>query len=241
MAVSELEASVGQLVRKCPSRSRVFERLSIDYCCGGQVSLLEACQLRDLDPDDVLKELHQCENSQQPDDSLVDVDAMGLTELADHIQETHHAYLKTELPRLDQMTKKVAGVHGEREPRLQKIREAFVEFRNEIEPHMMKEERVLFPMIRQLDCESDLPDFHCGTLTNPIRQMEHEHDQAGETLARMRSESDGFVPPQWACNTYRAMLDGLAELEQDMHQHIHKENNVLFPKTMQLEDQRRGH
>jgi regulator of cell morphogenesis and NO signaling len=134
------------------------------------------------------------------------------------------------------MTEKVARVHGDHEPRLLQTRAAFVALKNELEPHMMKEERILFPMIRQLEASSERQEFHCGSVGNPIRQMEHEHDQAGNALAILNESTDGYTPPEWACNTYRAMLDSLAQLERDMHQHIHKENNVLFPKTLKLEN-----
>ncbi|QDV86197.1 hemerythrin domain-containing protein [Stieleria magnilauensis] len=160
---------------------------------------------------------------------------MSLTELADHIETTHHAYLREELPRLDFMTEKVARVHGDKEPRLLKTREAVVALKAELEPHMMKEEKILFPMVRQLEAATERPESHCGSVGNPIRQMEHEHDQAGNALAILNDSTDGYTPPEWACNTYRAMLDSLAQLERDMHQHIHKENNVLFPKAIQLE------
>jgi len=102
----------------------------------------------------------------------------------------------------------------------------------------MKEERILFPMIRQLDQSAAAPAFHCGSLANPIRQMESEHDDAGSALERLRNCTDGFTPPEWACNTYRAMLDALAELERDMHQHVHKENNVLFPGAIAMEQRK---
>ena len=132
---------------------------------------------------------------------------MTLTELVDHIERTHHAYLREELPRLDVMTEKVARVHGDKEPRLRRVREAFVALKAELDRHMMKEERILFPMVRQLEASLSQSEFHCGSVANPIRQMEHEHDQAGEALAIVHNATDGFVPPEWACNTYRAMLD----------------------------------
>jgi regulator of cell morphogenesis and NO signaling len=133
------------------------------------------------------------------------------------------------------MTEKVSRVHGDNEPRLLQVREAFVALKAELEPHMMKEERVLFPIIRELEATTSKPDFHCGSVANSIRQMEHEHDQAGDALAIIRTATDDFVPPEWACNTYRAMLDALEKLESNMHQHVNKENNVLFPKAIALE------
>ena len=239
MDVMDQQSAVGQWVRQRPSRSRVFDRFGIDFCCGGKISLQTACQRKGVDINEVLQALSD-EQANTDSQGLVDADAMTLSELCDHIEATHHAYLREELPRLDRMTEKVARVHGDKQPKLIAIREAFVALRGELEPHMMKEERVLFPMVRQLEASSQAPGFHCGSIGNPIRQMELEHDNAGEALARIREAADDFVAPDWACNTYRAMLNGLQELEQDMHQHIHKENNVLFPKASALETQAAG-
>ncbi len=234
MQTIDTEATVGQIVRENPSRARVFENHKIDYCCGGKIPLADACRRRDVDPQVIVQQLRQCDAARH-EENTVDANAMTLTELADHIEQTHHAYLRKELPRLDVMTVKVARVHGDKEPRLRQVREAFVALKAELEPHMMKEERILFPMVRQLEASLAQSEFHCGSVANPIHQMEHEHDQAGEALAILREATDDFVPPEWACNTYRAMLDALAQLEADLHQHIHKENNVLFPKTLDLE------
>jgi regulator of cell morphogenesis and NO signaling len=234
MQTLDANTTVGNFVRENPNRARVFESLGIDYCCGGKVSLDQACRKRNLDVDTVLRQIEQSDQSGRSE-SLVDADAMTLTELADHIETTHHAYLKEELPRLDFMTEKVARVHGEHEPRLAQTRQAFLALKTELEPHMMKEERILFPIIRELEQSNGPLQFHCGSVANPIRQMEHEHDQAGNALAILSESTDRYTPPEWACNTYRAMLDSLARLEADMHQHVHKENNVLFPKAIQLE------
>jgi regulator of cell morphogenesis and NO signaling len=237
MQTIDLQANVGELVRQVPNRARVFESHKIDYCCGGKVSLARACEKRGIEAGEVLKQLAANDTAAR-DQPIVDADAMTLTELADHIEQTHHAYLREELPRLEFMTEKVSRVHGDKEPRLLQVREAFVALKAELEPHMMKEERVLFPIIRQLEASTTTPEFHCGSVANPIRQMEHEHDQAGDALAIIREATDDFVPPEWACNTYRAMIDTLEKLEADMHQHIHKENNVLFPKAIELETAR---
>lgn len=237
MQTIDLQATVGDLVRQVPNRARVFESHKIDYCCGGKVSLARACEKRGIDASEVLKQL-EANDTTDDNQPNVDADAMTLTDLADHIEQTHHAYLKEELPRLDFMTEKVSRVHGDKEPQLLAVREAFVALKAELEPHMMKEERVLFPIIRQLEASTTKPETHCGSVANPIRQMEHEHDQAGDALAIIREATDDFVPPEWACNTYRAMLDALEKLEADMHQHVHKENNVLFPKSIELENAR---
>jgi regulator of cell morphogenesis and NO signaling len=237
MHTLDTEQAVGDFVRQKPNRARVFESLKIDYCCGGKVSLARACEKRGIDVVEVLQAIST--SDEQADlGTLVDVDSMGLTELADHIEATHHAYLREELPRLDAMTEKVARVHGDKDERLFKMRQAFVALKAELEPHMMKEERILFSIVRQLEASPLRQEFHCGSVANPIRQMEYEHDQAGDALAILNESTDAYTPPEWACNTYRALLDSLARLEADMHQHIHKENNVLFPKAIQLEHSR---
>ncbi len=234
MQTIDIQTTVGELVRQVPSRARVFESHKIDYCCGGKIPLADACQRKGLSPDALLQQLSDLDSASN-DQTLIDADAMSLTELANHVEQTHHAYLKEELPRLEFMTEKVTRVHGDNEPRLLKVREAFIALKAELEPHMMKEEQVLFPLIRELEAATSKPEFHCGSVANPIRQMEHEHDHAGDALEIIRTESDDFTPPEWACNTYRAMLDALEELESNMHQHVHKENNVLFPKAIELE------
>ncbi len=226
------EATISSLVTEKPARSRVFEALRIDYCCAGKRTLAQACAAKSLDPASVIELLALADNQPTP---ALNPDTLSLTQLADHIEQEHHAFLRSELPRLDQMTEKVARVHADSDPRLHDVRRAFCALRDELSAHMIKEEQILFPMVRQLDTATTLPHFHCGTLANPIRQMEAEHDNAGAALATMRAATDNYQPPDWACNTYRAMLDGLANLEADMHQHVHKENNILFTKALQRE------
>ena len=169
---------------------------------------------------------------------ITDATAMSLTELADHIEQTHHAYLRAELPRIDAMTEKVATVHGARDARLRQVRETFLELARELSSHMMKEEQILFPLIRQLDTSATAPSFHCGSLANPIRQMESEHTDAESALERLHQLTDDFRPPDCACGTRRAMLDALASLNRDLRDHIHKENDILFPRSLQMENEK---
>jgi regulator of cell morphogenesis and NO signaling len=237
MSTLEITDRIGDIVARRPELSKVFEQSGIDYCCGGKKTLDEACRNEGIDPSAFLSKL---EETSPPDgeEQAVDTAAMSLAELADHIEQKHHAYLRSELPRLDTMIEKVATLHGDREPRLHQLRETFPALAGELSSHMMKEERMLFPMVRQLEASDAAPMFHCGTLANPIRQMELEHDQAGSLLERLREVTNGYTSPEWACNTYRALLDGLAALERDLHQHIHKENNVLFPQALAMEERK---
>ena len=236
MTTFQINDTVGAIVRDHPDLSRFFEQVQVDYCCGGQKTLAEACAKRGIDPQTFLTELETwAATASAPEVNLMD---LSLAELADHIERIHHAYLHTELPRLEKMVTKVAAVHGEKEPRLMQIKDIFLALSAELATHLMKEEQILFPMIRQLEASHTLPTFHCGTIANPVHRMEFEHDEAGTALAQLRQLTDDYTPPEWACNTYRAMLDALATFEQDMHQHVHKENNVLFPRTMEMEQQK---
>jgi regulator of cell morphogenesis and NO signaling len=228
------ENTVGAIVASRPALSRVFEEAGIDYCCGGKKTLGDACRDKGIDVRLILSALEQYESSER-DDSLVDAASMSLTELADHIEETHHAYLRGEFPRLIRLAEKVASAHAGKDPRLNGVRDMLLTLAGELSSHMMKEEHVLFPFVRRLEASKSPVAFHCGSVANPIRQMELEHQDAGDALAKLRELTDDYTPPEWACNTYRAMLDALAHLERDMHQHVHKEDNVLFPRAMERE------
>ncbi len=166
---------------------------------------------------------------------------LSLTALADHIEATHHHYVRAELPRLEGMTRKVAEVHGQHDARLLLVHETFLRLHGEMSAHMQKEEQILFPMIRQLEASDTAPAFHCGTLANPIRVMESEHDFVGAALTTLRELTDGFTAPEWACGTLRTLFDRLATLEEDTHRHVHKENNILFPRAIKREAAKRAH
>jgi regulator of cell morphogenesis and NO signaling len=232
MAEVDMSTAVGTLVANDPSLARVFEELRIDYCCHGNASLASACERHQLDPEQVLQRLNRSEGA-PPDTRNWAV--APLTELCDHIEQTHHAYLRKELPRLDQLTGKVAEVHGTRYPKLHDVKAVFQDLQAELVPHMMKEEQILFPAIRQLEAASQRLSLPFGTVQNPIRMMEHEHDVAGNALGKLHELTNGYQIPRDACNTYCAMLQGLHELELDLHQHIHKENNILFPRAIAQE------
>ena len=158
-----------------------------------------------------------------------------MTELADDIEQTHHAYLRDELPRLRDLVKKVSAVHGQVHPWLTVLGSVYAELVAELDPHMLKEEQILFPMIRELDQATTAPSFHCGNVGNPIRMMEMEHRNAGDALDRMREMTNDYEIPEGACNSFRAMLTGLEHLEADLHLHIHKENEILFSKALEME------
>ncbi len=233
MTTFKLNDTVGEIVRSHPALSRLFEQAQVDYCCGGQRTLAEACAKRGIDVQAFLAQLEDFATT-EPAPTL-NLNALSLTELADHIERLHHAYLHEELPRLEKLVTKVARVHGEKEPRLIQIQQIFLMLAAELTHHLMKEEQVLFPLIRRIEASALLPMSHCGSVANPIRRMEVEHTEAGDALAQLRQLTDDYTPPDWACNTYRALFNALATFEQDMHQHVHKENNLLFPRAIALE------
>lgn len=239
MMTIQASDTVAEVVTRCPSLSRLFEQEGIDYCCGGKKTLDAVCEKKGLKSSELISRLEELAKS-GAEDNVVDADAMSLTELADHIEQTHHAYLREEFPRLNKMTKRVATVHGDKNPSLHEVRDTYLTMSEELLNHLAKEEQILFPMVRQIDASETAPQFHCGSLANPIRQMELEHTEAGSALEKLRTLTDNYTPPDWACNTYRAMFDALAELERDLHQHIHKENNVLFPRAIKMESEKKA-
>lgn len=227
--------SVGMLVAEQPLRAAVFDRFGIDFCCGGKQTLEEACKNGAIDMSEVLSCLMGNDRQVSADTTTVNWLNATLTELTDHIQQTHHAYLKTELPRLQELTDKVARVHGTKDPRLIEVASIFRALQEEVEQHTMKEDMVLFPFIRKLGEGKSLPPAPFGTVANPVACMESEHDKAGEALTHLRNLTDQYTPPEHACMSWRALLSGLEHLDRDLRAHIHKENTILFPKAIQAE------
>lgn len=225
--------TVGEYVKAHPALSKVFEKYGIDYCCGGKKPLKQACLEKGVVLDEVVRALKQAEIGTLEGEELNWQEAT-VTQMTEHLYECHHRYLYNVMPRLSQMADKVASVHGNKDSRLAELARTHDALQEELMTHMAKEEKVLFPYCRELETAEILPQFLCGSIGNPIRVMEIEHAQAGQLLEQMRALTDGYTPPDWACNTYRALLDGLAEMETDIHRHIHEENNVLFPKALQI-------
>lgn len=227
------ETTIGNLVAARPLLARVFESLGIDYCCGGKQTLAAACARLGLEVGTTITLIETTGAAFTAGPPEVDAAAMGLGELADHIVSTHHAYLKQELPRLAEMAERVATKHGWRDARLPELAGTVLALAAEMTDHMRKEETILFPLVRQIEA-GITEGFHCGSIANPIKQMEAEHESAGNLTAKLRLLTDGFTPAADACNTHRALLAGLAGFEADLHRHVHKENNILFPRTLAL-------
>lgn len=231
MPTFDPHATLAELVTSHPGLAADLDRLGLDYCCGGQRRLTDAAEAAGLDLHDVLGQLGSADSQLD----AADWSTMPPAELVDHLETTHHAYLRGALPRLTALADKVATVHGERHPELVEVQRLITTLRADLEPHLLKEEQVLFPMIRELATGTSAPTFHCGTLENPIRVMATEHDAAGELLAQLRPVTGDYNVPDDGCTSYQAFYRGLAELEADTHLHVHKENNVLFPAVLEAE------
>lgn len=217
--------TLGDLVTEDPRRARVLERLGLDYCCNGHRTLGEAAREGGLAAAEVAEALDLPDPEERPD-----WQSLSLTDLVDHILQTHHAYLWDELGPLGSLVDKVYSVHGAGHPELSAIRNDYVALANDLAQHLLKEERILFPEIKAKDSGQG-GELGCG-VEGPIRQMMFEHDDAGELLRRLRAATGDYTPPEDGCESYRQMMYRLEILEQDLHQHIHKENNVLFPRAL---------
>ncbi len=220
-----LDRTLGDLVAERPARARSLERLGIDYCCHGQRTLADATDAAGLDPEAIVMELEAV-----VDDTDADIDHLEPVALVDHILATHHHYLHEELPLLVALAEKVQGVHGSRHPELSRVAAVVTELRDDLEPHLAKEEQILFPAIRRwADGERSFP---FGTLSNPVRMLMLEHDRAGELLEQLREATSAYAAPADGCTSYRMLYTRLEHLEADTHRHVHLENNVLFPAVL---------
>ncbi len=220
-----MDVTLGQLVEERPELARTLDRLGLDYCCGGHRSLAAACAEQGLDVDEVRRELAAVDEEAAPTWST-----MGITQLVDHIEATHHALLWAELPRLSALLEKILNVHGERHPELARIRDVYEQLRAELEPHLREEEQHVFPLVR---CLAVADDPERRTLADGVRALRDDHEAAGALLAELRELTGGYTPPADGCASYQAAFRGLEELEADVHLHVHKENNVLFPMVEQ--------
>ncbi|MGK2858520.1 MAG: iron-sulfur cluster repair di-iron protein [Thermoanaerobaculia bacterium] len=236
--ISHAARTVGELAVEVPDSIRVFEAWKIDYCCGGNTPLAEACASAGKTVDAFAAALETL--ASVPDSSQRDWTGESLTTIAAHIVKTYHAYTREELEALDPLAVKVLGVHGDRRPELADVVALVRELAADLVPHMLKEEQVLFPYVDQLqsavDGNTPAPTPFFGTVKNPVRMMMLEHDRVGELLLKMRSLTGDFLPPESACFSYRELYRRLAEFERLTHEHIHVENNLYFPRAVAMED-----
>ena len=235
---TENTMTVAEIATSSMAAVRVFEKFGIDYCCGGKRPLEDVCRDKGLDPVAVREEIWK--SAAGTADQGVDWNTTPLAALIEHIVTTHHQYLKLELPRLSDRLAKVVRVYGDKDRELlSALPEIYAALRSELELHMRKEEFILFPAIERYEnaykAGAPLPVLPFGSVGNPIAMMEAEHSSAGDALAKIRELSRDYTIPEHACVTYRALLSGLKELERDLHQHIHLENNILFPRVLEME------
>ena len=235
--MTNLTQTVREIAVEQPHSIRVFERFGIDYCCGGRKPLADACVDLGLPMDEVLGALEAAAGSTAP--LPVDWSRKTLGALIEHIEATHHVYVKTELPRLAVLAQKVVNRHGDTQAHLPAMQKLLAQLDEELIHHLGKEEHVLFPYISKLEdaliSGGAHPEACFGSIESPIAMMISEHDAAGALLAELRRLSDNYTTPVEACPTYHAYYDGLKEFEQDLHQHIHLENNILFPRAIAME------
>jgi regulator of cell morphogenesis and NO signaling len=236
------EKTVRELALENATATRVFEKLGIDYCCGGNKSLEEACRTANLNIDQVLDSLEMAEQSAHAAQKDRDWQVEPLADLIAHIKDTHHKYTREEMARLGPLFDKVCSVHGNNHPELLQIRGLFQGLTQELTTHLMKEEMVLFPYIVRMEEaaieKEPLVPAPFGTVQNPVSMMEHEHDSAGNALRAMREASNGYSAPADSCVSYQTLYKTLAAFETDLHQHIHLENNILFPRAVAMEKAR---
>jgi len=229
--------TVREIALEQPTAIRVFEQFGIDYCCGGRKALADACAAGNLEIDTVIAALEVA--ARKPSSDTENWSNKSLESLGAHIVATHHAYVKRELPRLAQLAQKVVNRHGATKPELPVIATTLMQLDEELTQHLAKEETVLFPYItgveQSVTTAASKPHSCFGTVANPIAMMTREHDAAGALIAEIRRLSANFTTPEGACPTFHAFYDGLREFEQDLHQHIHLENNILFPRAIELE------
>ena len=227
------ETTVRDVALQVPESTRLFESLKIDYCCGGNQPLGQACASAGVDVDDVMEMLTGV--GQSNEEGVVDFQIASLPELITHILDTHHVFTKSEMERLQALADKVLNAHGGNHPELVHLNELLTQLCADLKPHMFKEEQILFPYIVAMSQNQAVPYAPFGTVKNPIRMMMMEHDTAGEILRDLRALTSDYKVPVDACISYQTLYQALENFEKDLHQHIHLENNILFPKAFDLE------
>jgi regulator of cell morphogenesis and NO signaling len=238
MAISST-MKVRDVVLELPQATRVFEKLKIDYCCGGDKPLGEACATAGVEVANLERMLEEAERAEVQGEGSLDSQKATLTELMGHILDKHHVYTKEEMTRLEPLIEKVISAHGENHPELRGVGGLFQQLCADLRPHMLKEEQILFPYILEMEKASlqnrpaPFPPF--GTVKNPVRMMMMEHETVGDLLRELRALSSNYTVPPDGCISYQTLYQALEAFEKDLHQHIHLENNILFPRAIELE------
>ena len=232
--------TVREVAIELPQATKLFEKFKIDYCCGGNRPLVEACASAGVDVGNVMEMLAEVTQSTSQDELALDFQNASLPQLIAHILDTHHVFTKSEMDRLQLLADKVLAAHGGNHPELVHLDELFTRLCADLKPHMFKEEQILFPYIVNIEQAANqkrsAPFAPFGTVKNPIRMMMMEHDTAGEILRELRALTSDYKVPADACISYQTLYQALENFEKDLHQHIHLENNILFPKALELEN-----
>lgn len=232
---------IGELVAQNYRTASIFKQNKIDFCCNGNRTIADAAEQKKLDISSLLKDLELASSSQS--DGNIDFNSWPLDLLADYIEKTHHRYVEAKIPEIMPYLEKVVRVHGDRHPELFEVFELFNESAGDLAAHMKKEELILFPFVRkmiQAKAKGEKAQAPFGTVQNPIKAMMAEHDNEGERFRTIAALTEDYTPPVDACNTYRVTYALLKEFENDLHKHIHLENNILFPKAITLEEEMVG-
>lgn len=233
------EKTVRELATENLAATRVLEKFGIDYCCGGGQSIEQACRTANVRVDEVMKSIEVAARSTPASPEDRHWQRESLAYLIAHIKNRHHKYTREEISRLNPLFDKVCLAHDKTHPELLKMREVFGGLAEELTVHMMKEEMVLFPYVIRLENanaqKEQVPFAPFGTVRNPVAMMVHEHDSAGEALRALRQASSGYTPPEDACLSFKTLFNALAVFEADLHEHIHLENNILFPRAIEME------
>ncbi len=230
------EKTIGQMVAEDFRAAAVFRKYKIDFCCKGNRTIEEACDNKKVTPEEIYKDLDALNKAKAGD---IDFNSWPLDLLADYVEKTHHRYVEENSTVLLQYLNKLCKVHGDRHPELFEINKLFTESAQELAAHMKKEELILFPFIKRMVAAKqngeELPKPHFGTVENPVAMMKHEHTTEGERFQKIAELTNNYQFPEDACGTYQVTFRMLEDFEQDLHKHIHLENNILFPKAIELE------
>lgn len=233
---SNIKDTVGEIVAKDYRTAKVFDKYGIDYCCGGKVALSDICSERGIDPAEFSREIEEARKT--PLDRSQNYSAWTNSFLADYIINTHHTYLKENLDQIASYTRKIAEVHGEKHPEVKEIAAIFSRIVTDMYAHLREEEEVCFPAIRRVEAAKTLGNppavEDIAIITRTLERFETEHDEVGEAAHRIHELSQNYSLPDDACNTFMITYQKLKEFEEDLHKHVHLENNVLFPKVSVL-------
>jgi len=230
------ERTIGEIVANDYRTAGIFKQHGLDFCCGGKRSVADACEKKGIDLDELMNEL---DNLNQYGSAAHNYNSWSPSLLIDYIVERHHQFVRVKTSEIEVYARKVAKVHGSRHVELNDILQEFMTLKGELLEHLEKEEQMLFPYIKALaEAEKEktsVDKTQFGSLENPVKMMEDEHDEAGEAMAKIQELSNNFTPPEDACATYRVLFQNLEGFQDDLHKHVHLENNVLFPKALDLE------